>query len=180
MLGLALKDWVSLSNCMLEPHWSEAQPFQPTTRAAATAPPQAVPIEGAIESLHSAGQYLVLAASDLGNLTEGLNGSLIVLDFAGGAGFGCGAEQAARGRARPGTASSGSARQRQGRQPKQQEEQQEPVGKDGEHRKQQEEGKQRRQRKGKGKAGGSQAARRGSKAAAAEEEPGPSRKRSRR
>lgn len=155
----------------------KAQPLQPTTRAAASAPTQAVPIEGAIESLHSAGQYLVLAASDLGSLTEGLNGSLIVLDFAGGAGFGCSAEPAMRGRARPGTGSSGSARQRQGRQPKQQEEQQEPGGK---RKKQQEEGKQRRQRKGKGRAAAGPAARRGSKAAAAEEEPGPSRKRSRR
>lgn len=142
---------------------------------------QAVPVEGAIESLHSAGQYLVLAASDLGGFPEGVNGSLIVLDFAGGPGFGCSTEPATRGTARAG-AGSGSG-QRQRRQAKQQSEQQDEAGgKRAKRVKQQEGEQQRRQAKGKGKAkggGGRTAAQRGSKVAA-EEEPGPSRKRARR
>ena len=148
--------------------------------------PQAVPIEGAIESLHSAGQYLVLAASDLAGFPEGLNGSLVVLDFAGGPGFGCGAEPAGRGRAK-GSSSGGGGAARRGRQTKQQqhaeqqaEQQAEPGGKGGKRKRQQQEGEQQqRQRKGKSKGRG-RAAQRGGKAAAAEEEVGPSRKRSRR
>ena len=69
-------------------------------------------MEGAIESLHSAGQYLVLAASDLGGFPEGVNGSLIVLDFAGGPGFGCSTEPATRGTARAGAGSGSGQRQR--------------------------------------------------------------------
>ncbi|PRW32830.1 hypothetical protein C2E21_8028 [Chlorella sorokiniana] len=143
---------------------------------------KAVPVEGAIESLHSAGQYLVLAASELGGFPEGLNGSLVVLDFAGGPGFGCSAEPAGRGRARSGTSGGGGGRRRQGQQPKQQqaEQQEDPSGKSGKRKKQQEGEQRRRQGKGKSKAGSSQAARRSTTAAAAEEEPGPSRKRGRR
>lgn len=49
---------------------------------------QAVPLEGVAESVHSAGQYLVAAVAELGpSYPDSLNGSIVVLDFAG-EGFG--------------------------------------------------------------------------------------------
>lgn len=42
---------------------------------------KAVPVEGAIEAVHSAGHYAVMAVAPLQSYPEGLNGSLVVLDF---------------------------------------------------------------------------------------------------
>lgn len=47
-----------------------------------------MPLEGVPESVHSAGQYLVAAVAELGpSYPDSLNGSIVVLDFAG-EGFG--------------------------------------------------------------------------------------------
>ena len=141
--------------------------------------PQVVPVEGAIESLHSAGQYVVLAVSELGALPGGVTGSLVVLDFAGGAGFGCSTEPAreqVRGRARGGGAGGSGRQQQQGQRAKQQQpqRQREPSGKAGKRKRPQEGEQQKAERGGRG-------ARRSRKPApTADEEAGPSRKRGRR
>lgn len=50
-----------------------------------------------MESVHSAGQYLVLSIAELGSYPEGLRGSIVVLDFSGNqAGFGLEEEPAAK------------------------------------------------------------------------------------
>ena len=72
---------------------------------------KAVPIEGSVESVHSAGQYLVAAVTPAASFPEGLNGALVVLDF-GGAGFGCQAEAA--------EAAAGGSRSKAGRRKQQQ------------------------------------------------------------
>ncbi|KAL4422825.1 hypothetical protein ABPG75_009022 [Micractinium tetrahymenae] len=78
---------------------------------------KAVPLEGIAESVHSAGQYLVAAVAELGpSYPDSLNGSIVVLDFAG-EGFGAALPEAPARAARRGAQQAQQQQQRQVEQP---------------------------------------------------------------